>query len=99
MEDKILVVAVTYNNPVLLEHVFQSYEKFNPGYDCDYLVIDHHSPDVKQKKVLDKLSKKYTVELFENNRVETSFQRAWEKYPDYKYYFFVHDDACAVGRG
>jgi hypothetical protein len=95
MKDKALVIAVSYNNPILLEHVFRSYDLYDPGYECDYLVVDHHSSDLKQKYVLDKLAKKHSVALYDNNRVEVSFHKAWQENPDYKYYFFLHDDAAA----
>ena len=85
--DKILVVVVTYNNPVLLQHVFESYKKYDPGYPCDFLIVDHgeNAKHPDYAFVLDA----------PNDRVEVSFDLAYNQYPDYKYYFFVHDDACA----
>ncbi len=95
MISKALVVVVTYNNPVLLQHVFESYKKYDPGYPCDFLIVDHgdHGDD---QSFIDSLpfcpSQVITAP---NDRVESSFNLAWETYPSYKYYFFVHDDACA----
>lgn len=89
ISDKALVVAVTYNNPVLLKHVFESYKKYDPGYPCDFLVVDHsNEPYVK-------LPYEVREMVAPNDRVEVSFDLAWRSNPDYKYYFFVHDDACA----
>jgi hypothetical protein len=40
---KVLVVAVTRDNPVLLQHMFQTFEKYNPGCSCDFLIVDKYS--------------------------------------------------------
>ena len=96
VKDKILVVYVTRNNPVLVRHAFDSFEKFNPGYECDYLIIDHESDSKNQLILLEQLSQKYRVETKYNNRVEVSFDLAWRENKDYKYYFFLHDDCSAL---
>lgn len=95
LKDKVLVVTVTRNNPVMLKHMFESFDKYNPGYPCDFLIIDHESDSKEQLKVLEQLSAKHRVITEKNNRVEVSFDVGWKKNQDYKYYFFTHDDTCA----
>jgi hypothetical protein len=95
LQDKVLVVSVTRNNPVMLKHMFESFERHSPGYPCDFLIIDHESDSKEQLKVLEQLSTKYKVITEKNNRVEVSFDIGWKKNQDYKYYFFTHDDTAA----
>lgn len=95
MMDKVLNIVVTRNNPVLLQHMFESFKRFDPGYDCDFLIVDNSSDSPIQKKILDKLSTSHSVMTAPNGRVESSFDLAWRKYKGYKYYFFLHDDECA----
>jgi hypothetical protein len=95
MKDKILVVCVTRDNPVLLQHMFQTFKRYDPGYDCDFLIVDNDSQTDQQKRALNFLSKDAGVVTAQNNRVEASFDWAWRNNPEYKYYFFVHDDAAA----
>lgn len=95
MIDKTLIIVVTRDNPVLLQHIFQSFEKYNPGAPCEFLIVDNNSQLAEQQKALDKLSKNYKITTEENNRVETSFDIAWRKNQNYRYYFFLHDDVCA----
>jgi hypothetical protein len=94
MKNKILAVVVTRNNAVLLQHITENWQKYDPGYPVDFLIIDNSSDDVSHLKVLDKLSSKYTVKTLENNRVEVGFDWAWQNNKDYEYYFFMHDDGC-----
>lgn len=95
MKDKVLNVVVTRNHPVFLQHLFNSFQLFDPGYPCEFLIVDNISDSPEQLKVLDKLSKDHRVMIAENDRVETSFNKAWLENKGYKYYFFMHDDACA----
>lgn len=93
--DKVLVICVTRNNPVLLQHMFESFLKYSPGYECDYLIVDHESDNKGHLLVLDSLSKKHKVVKYENSRVEVSFDKAYKGNKNYKYYFFLHDDSAA----
>jgi len=94
MKDKVLTIIITHNNPALLEHMFESMDKHDPGYDNDILVVDATSDDPNQLKLLDKLSKKNNirVETCTDNRVEANYNVAWKNNRDYRYYFFSHDD-------
>lgn len=95
MIDKALVVCVTRDNPILLQNTFSSFKKFDPGFPCDFLIVDHESTDIKQLALLKSLSAQGKVVSYPNNRVEVSFDRAYREHPDYAYYFFIHDDASA----
>ncbi len=96
MKDKVLVIAVTRDNPVLLQHMFQTFKRYDPGFDCDYLIVDNDSQTEQQHKALQWLEKDgIEVIRTENDRVEVSFDWAWRRNKGYKYYFFVHDDAAA----
>lgn len=93
MRDETLVVLVTRNNPVLLEHVVQGYMKYKPGTDMELLIVDNSSDDQKQLRLIDRWQADGILTITApNNRVEASFDHAYKKFPDYKYYFFVHDD-------
>jgi hypothetical protein len=92
---KVLVVAVTRDNPVLLQHMFQTFEKYNPGCSCDFLIVDNNSESEQQQRALTFLSKNYKVVTTKNDRVETSFDWAWRQNKGYYAYFFLHDDAAA----
>lgn len=97
--DRILVVVVTRNNPVLLRNMFESFTRYDPEYACDFLIVDHQSTDNNQKKLLEDLKSKWGAQLrvveYENDRVEVSFNRAYQENKNYQYYFFCHDDAAA----
>lgn len=95
LKDKILVTVVTRNNPILLQHMFASFQRYNPGHPCDFLVVDHESTDKQHLGFLESLSKLHKVVTYENNRVEVSFNRAYQENKDYSHYFFLHDDAAA----
>lgn len=95
IRDSALVIVVAHNNHVLLEHFVESIEKHNAGYPYELLIIDNDSTDSKHLDALTKLSKKYRIETYENDRVEVSFDKACSKYKNqHQYYFFVHDDTC-----
>lgn len=96
---KVLITVVTRNNPALLQQAFESYGRFDPGYPCDYCIIDHESDDSAQINVLYKLSQKYEVVEVPNNRVEASFLASFDRAPDYEYYFFAHDDCIPHKNG
>jgi len=96
--DKVLVVVVTRDNPVLLGHMFESFTKFNPGYPCEYLIVDHESTNPTHLLVANGLAaSKPGVRIctYPNNRVEVSFNKAYHDNPNFKYYFFIHDDTAA----
>jgi hypothetical protein len=93
--DKVLVVMVTRDNPILLRHAFQSFSRYDPGNPCDFLIIDHESSKPEHLKVLSGLAAKHSVVHFPNDRVEVSFNRAWQENKQYRYYFFLHDDSAA----
>jgi hypothetical protein len=95
MKNKVLVTIVTRNNPALIEHFIDSINKYDPGYDCDILILDSSSNDSKHLKILDKLSKKHIIQTVPNNRVEANYNIAWEQNKNYEYYFFTHDD-CKI---
>lgn len=94
---EVLVVVVTRNNPALLENFINSITRYNANYEYKLLIIDHKSDNPEQKKLLDKLSKSYIVSERENNRVEASFNSAWQENKNHKHYLFLHDDT-AVNR-
>lgn len=93
---KTLATVVTRNNPVLLQNFISSIEKNDAGVQYDLVIADNTSDNPKHLKLLDKLSKKYKIEICENNRAETSFHSISEKHTDnYDYFFFMHDDTYA----
>jgi hypothetical protein len=93
---KTLATVVTRNNPVLLQNFISSIEKNDAGVQYDLVIADNTSNDSKHLKLLDKLSKKYKIQVCENDRAETSFNTVSEKYlKDYDYFFFMHDDTYA----
>ncbi len=94
--DKTLVTIVTRDNPVLLKHCFNSLTQNDPGIPCDFRIIDHQSQLTEQKKLLDNLSNQSDILSQPNNRVEASFKFSSEISPNYKYYFFIHDDCIAL---
>ena len=97
MKDKILLTVVTRNNPVLLSHLVDSIEKNDAGFPYDLLLLDAESDNIQHLNVLEKLSKRYMVQRIADDRVEASYNVAWEQNRDYKYYLFMHDD-CHVER-
>jgi hypothetical protein len=97
MLDKTLVTIVTRDNPILLKHCFTSLTENDPGIPCNFRIIDHESQTPEQKKLLDNLSSQADILSRPNNRVEASFKFSGEISPNYKYYFFVHDDCIAIG--
>ncbi|MDO8659944.1 MAG: glycosyltransferase family A protein [Candidatus Parcubacteria bacterium] len=97
--DKVLVVVVTRNNSVLLQNMFDSFAKYDPGFPCDFLIVDHQSTDENQQIVLERLAKKHRIVIYENDRVEVSFNRAYQENQDYSFYFFLHDDSAANKNG
>lgn len=99
LKDKVLIIYVTRDNPVLLKHSFDSFKKHDAGYDHDFLIVDHESSDPKHLAVLDKLSKEHKIVTYNNNRVEVSFNKGYQEHKDYKYYFFLHDDSAALKDG
>jgi glycosyltransferase involved in cell wall biosynthesis len=99
MKDKVLIVLITRNNPILLQFFIESYEKRIAGYDNDIVILDGESTNLEQLKVLEKLSKKYKIQTVPNNRVEANYNVAWEQNKDYKFYFFLHDDSYIIKDG
>lgn len=93
MINKVLVIIVTKDNPIMLQHMFESFDKFDPGYPCDFLIVDHESKSQQHFSVLENISKKANIVSYENDRVEVSFNKAYWDNKDYEYYFFMHDDA------
>jgi len=93
--NKVLIIYVTRNNPVLLQHSFESFSKYDAGYSYEFLIVDHQSDNPQQLNVLENLSKKHKVVTYDNNRVEVSFNKAYQENKNYKYYFFLHDDVSA----
>lgn len=92
MKDKILTIIVSRNNPVLLRYMFDTIERYSAGYDTDIVIADASSDQPAQLKVLEGLSKKYTIQTVPNGRVETNYSLVWKERKDYRYYFFLHDD-------
>lgn len=96
-QNKVLIVAVTYNNQALLQNFITSFEKQDPGFDYDLLIADNSSTEPKHLSYLNKLAKKYTIREFENDRVEVTFNSAYQPYIDeYKYFLFLHDDTVIM---
>ncbi len=79
--------------------MFETFKKFDPEFPCDFLIVDNSSTDYKHLKVLDKLLDVGRVITAPNERVETSFNYAWNKDKTYKYYMFLHDDIAANRHG
>ena len=97
MKDKVLVSFSSYNAPQFLEHLVESIEQHDAGYDYDLLVLDNTSTDQQQKTILEKISKKHRVEVKDNlGRAQGSYDYAWRNNKDYKYYFFLHDDSAIL---
>jgi len=95
--DKALVSFSSYNSPHFLEHALETYERIDPGYPCDLLVLDNSNTDLKSLKILEKYSKKYRIETKPNyGRAQGGYQYAWENNKDYKYHFFLHDDSAFI---
>lgn len=95
--DKVLVAFSTYNAPSFLGHLISTIDRFDPGYDCDILVLDHCSTDDSQLRLLDKISSRYRVETRPNlGRAQGGYEYAWKNNPNYRYYFFLHDDSSII---
>ena len=88
-------MVLTRNNAVLLQHAFESFQKYNPGCGCDFLIADHESDNKQHLNALDVLSKKYRIVKYPNNRAEVTFNKVWKDNNNYQYYFFCHDDVSA----
>lgn len=100
MKNKTLIAFSSYNAPWFLEHLVSSFERTDPGADCDLLIIDNSSIDAKQLALLDKFAKKYRVESKPNyGRAQHAYDYAWQNNKDYKYYFFMHDDSSFLRDG
>lgn len=97
MKDKVLVGFGTYNAPGFLQHLVESFERYNPGYDCELHIVDNNSDDTKQINLLEKYSKKHFVHTRENlGRAQGSYDFLWQNNKDFKYYFFMHDDSAIM---
>jgi hypothetical protein len=93
---KTLAVVVTRNNPVLLQNFITSIEKNDAGCLYDLVIADNSSDDPKHLKLLETLSKKYEIDICQNDRAETSFNAVSQKKKcGYDYFFFIHDDTYA----
>jgi len=97
MKDKVLIVVPTCNTPHFLEHFVESFNRYDPGYDHELLILDQSSDNPRQLKTLDKISKKHRVEIRLNTgRAQGGYNYAWQNNKDYKYYFFIHDDSAFI---
>lgn len=100
MNEKVLVSFSTHNAPHFLEHLVQSIERFDAGYPFDLLILDNSSTDPKQLKLLEKYASKYRVETRPNHgRAQGGYDHAFVNNPNYKYYFFMHDDSAIIRDG
>lgn len=90
-----LVVIVTRNNPALLEHALQKYQKHPPGTSCDYLIVDASSDDPKQLQLLERQQLGGVLHCA-NDRVECNYNQAYRNKPGYDFYFFCHDDNVPI---
>lgn len=97
MKNKILATVVSRNNPVLLQYLFSSIEKYSAGFDHEIVIADASSDDPVQLRLLETLSKKYRIQTVSNGRVETSYNQVWKENRDFQYYFWFHDD-CVINR-
>ena len=108
MSSKTLVVIVTRNNPVLLQHAVDSYYKYDPGCAADYFIMDcESSPEnyLINKKTAKKINANFMVVF--NDRAEGSFELASKIYgtgckdihSDYTHFFFCHDDCIPHKNG
>ena len=94
LTDKVLIVIVSRNNYILLQNLLESIEKHNSGYPYEIIVADNSSDDKNQLQYLTKISSKYNIQTFENDRVEITFSQVAKKNINkYKYYLFLHDDS------
>ena len=90
MKDKVLVGFGTYNAPHFLQHLVESFERYDPGYDCELHIVDNNSDDIRQISLLEKYSKKHFVHTRENlGRAQGSYDFLWQNNKDFKYYFFM----------
>jgi glycosyltransferase involved in cell wall biosynthesis len=97
MQNKVLLIACTYNNQALLYNFITSLERIDAGFDYDLVIADNSSTDKKHLDYLSKISNKHTVKTFENDRVEATFDEAHKAYiNDYQYFMFLHDDTLVM---
>jgi glycosyltransferase involved in cell wall biosynthesis len=95
--EKTLVAVTTYNAPHFLEYFIESIERFDAGYPYDLLIVDSSSDNLKQRLLLDKLSKKYDIKIKPNvGRAQGGYRHAFNLRKNYLYYFFLHDDSCFI---
>jgi glycosyltransferase involved in cell wall biosynthesis len=93
---KTLVTVVTRNNPVLLQNLINSLDKQDAGVLYDLVIADNSSDNPRHLELLNLLSKRFTVETYENDRAETTFNAAsLKRIMGYEYFFFMHDDSYA----
>lgn len=100
MPEKTLVVVSTHNAPAFLEVLMATIEHYDAGAPFDLLVVDSKSNDSEQLKLLNEIAKHHMVETRENvGRAQGAYQYAWDNYPEYSHYFFMHDDSCVLRDG
>lgn len=93
MQNKILVIVVTRNNPILLQNFISSVKNHNAGFDFDLIIADNSSDNPRQLNYLNSISSRHKVLTCENDRAEGTFDSVSRQFiNDYKYFFFTHDD-------
>src|SRR3990167_6484010 len=89
MKNKVLIGVSSRNTHFFLSHFIRTFEKHDPGYPCDLLIVDEGSTNVTQLKLLESLSKKYMVRVRSNTgRAQGTYAYVWDNFKDYEHYFF-----------
>lgn len=98
LKDKVLIAVSTRNTNVFLDHFIRTFEKFDPGYPCDLLIVDEGSTNTSQLRLLERLSKKYMIRIRDNTgRAQGTYEYVRANFKDqYQYYFLMHNDSAIL---
>ena len=98
LKKKVLIGVSTRNTPHFLRHFIRSFEMYDPGYPCDLLIVDEGSDNPQQLKLLEKLSKKYMVNVRDSTgRAQGTYEYVRKNYRNqYEYYFLMHNDSAIL---
>ena len=98
LQKKVLIAVSSRNTHFFLDHFVKTFERHDPGYACDLLVVDEGSTNQKQLKLLEQLSKKYMVRVRESTgRAQGTYEYVRANFRNqYEYYFLLHNDSSIL---
>jgi len=101
LKKKVLIGVSTRNTPHFLSHFIRTFEAHDPGYEFDLLLVDEGSDNPKQLKLLEKLSKKYMIDVRDSTgRAQGTYEHVRKNYRNqYEYYFLLHNDSAILRNG